>query len=73
MTLRRIKRETTTWTLQNFDYRKSNGIRVTTLPSRSSVELMMVLHGVDQTWIEYDAEQLDELIRLLQSSRDALL
>jgi hypothetical protein len=58
--------------LEETDPKRRNWIRTRTEPDRSAVELTMVIQGKDQAWISYNAEQLDELIRLLQSSRDEL-
>lgn len=53
--------------------RTPNYIRVHTKSDRSAVILTVVIAGEDGSWITYDADQLDELIRLLQSHREDLL
>ena len=52
--------------------RRPNFITVHTMPDRAHVVVQMHLQGNRGQWIEYDAEQLDELIRILQSHRDDL-
>jgi hypothetical protein len=51
---------------------KGNWIRVETKSDRSGVTLTTVIGGHELAWITFEAEQLDELIRLLQSSRQDL-
>jgi hypothetical protein len=48
---------------------KGNWIRVDTKGDRSGVVLTTVIGGDELAWITFEAEQLDELIRLLESSR----
>ena len=64
----------TIWTLpklETFDCQK-NHIRIYTEADRSAVILTTVIGGDDLAWITYNADQLDELIRLLQSHMDDL-
>jgi len=51
---------------------KGNWIRVDTKGDRSGVMLTTVIGGHELAWITFEAEQLDELIRLLESSRQDL-
>jgi hypothetical protein len=50
----------------------ANYIRMDVMPDRSAVVLTVHHNGKDGSWITYDAEQLDELIRLLQAGRTDL-
>ncbi len=62
------------WTLSHprpFDA-EGNWISVHTELNRSSVILTTIIGGKETAWITYDAEQLDELIRILLSHRDDL-
>ena len=51
---------------------KGNWIRVDTKGDRSGVMLTTVIGGHELAWITFEAEQLEELIRLLESSRQDL-
>lgn len=51
---------------------RPNFITAHTMQDREHVVVQMHLQGNRGQWIEYDAEQLDELIRMLQAHRDDL-
>ncbi len=48
----------------------ANFIRITPVDGGREVRVQMFLGGEPKTWINYDAEQLDELIRIAQAMRD---
>lgn len=48
--------------------KQANFIRIEVI-SDEEVRLTMLLAGDPKTWINYDGEQLDELIRMLQMYR----
>lgn len=51
---------------------RANFIHISMLSGWREVRLQMYLGGEPQTWINYDAEQMDELIRVLQASREEM-
>ncbi len=62
-----------TWSLvEEMRGGRLNYIRIHTKGDRSAVILTTVIEDQELSWITYDAEQLDELIRLLQSHREDL-
>lgn len=51
--------------------RPSNGIK-TSFVDEGQLTLTMFLADVDQCWVNYNAEQLDEMISALHEARDRL-
>jgi hypothetical protein len=54
------------------DYTGKNGIQVTVNDDHKSAIVKTFLDGKYETWIEFDAEQLDGLIHELTKARAAL-
>jgi hypothetical protein len=52
---------------------KSNYIRAGVAADRARALISMHIEGLLSAWISYDAEQLDELIRILQCARADML
>lgn len=49
-----------------------NGIQVKVDANRNVARLHAFLDGRYATWVEFDAEQLDDLIKLLEDARSTL-
>jgi hypothetical protein len=50
-------------------HKKANYIRARTIADRQVVLLQVHIAGEPGSWVEYNADQLDELIRMLQTHR----